>query len=347
MSGPPSAAVVAEAIDQADLVRPDAGPLLLMCSAGRDSMALLDACARACTRAAWAGGIAVLHVDHGLREGAAGDAGHVRDACAALGIAFHLAHAGPSPGAGGGNLQAWARGRRAEIAAACCAATWPGVPATEVRIATAHTRSDLVETALGRLATQPGRRALLAMRAQEITAAGQLLVRPLLSCTREETERYCIARGLTWRDDPSNSDRRFARARLRHEVVPVLRGLNPQAEATIARTLAELALEQDALGAVVAAELPGGHELEAERLAVLPEAIARLVLRAFCERESGRTCAQVASRLEAVLALRPAAERRGRAAIDVGEGVRLELRGGLLRVSRSLGPAAPYTAPRA
>src|SRR5438874_866822 len=78
--------------------------------------------------------------------------------------------------------------------------------------ASAHTATDQAETVLYRLATSPGRRALLGMDPRR----GRL-VRPLLRVRRADTHAYCLEHGLEWRDDASNDDPRFARSRIRHE----------------------------------------------------------------------------------------------------------------------------------
>lgn len=342
------------------------GPLLVLCSAGRDSGCLLDVALRLVGTAA----VQVLHIDHGLRgaDAAAEDEAVVRGWCDGAGVGLTVRRAaveGAPTGGIAGNVHAWARGERRRLAAEVAAAA--GARAVLV----AHTRTDLVETALGRLATQPGRRALLSMRAVE----GEL-VRPLLAAgvSREETGAYCRERGLGFRDDPSNADRSYARARVRHDVLPVLRSLNPRAEEAVARTLGELAEESAALDALIAAELdPGdggvgagadggagtglaagdgsgeraaggrrpGVSVPFERLAVLPPALARLVLRELCERTLGGPCPGAANRLDDVLALGAAAARAGVAAVDVGAGARVELRAGTVRCVPSAGPAAP------
>jgi hypothetical protein len=66
-----------------------------------------------------------------------------------------------------------------------------------------------------------------------------------------------------------------------------------------------------------------------------------LVLRELCERTLGGPCPRAASRLDDVLALAPAAARAGVAAVDVGAGARLEVRGNVLRCVPSRGVAAP------
>lgn len=327
------------------------GPLLVLCSAGRDSACLLDVVVRVLGAAA----VHALHVDHGLRgpDAAADDEATVRAWCEAAGVAVTVrpAAVGQAPVGGvAGNVQAWARDERRRLAIEVGAAV--GAVLTLV----AHTQTDLVETAIGRLATQPGRRALLSMRPAEGAIA-----RPLLAAgvSRDETTAYCQARGLVFRDDPSNDDRSFARARVRHDVLPVLRSLNPRAEDAVARTLAELADEAAALDALVAAELGGGGpgvggglgagggpgpSISLERLAALPPALARLVLRELCERTTGAPCPGAANRLDDVLSLGAAATRQGSGSVDVGGGARIELRGGTVRCVRSRGPAAPRRA---
>ncbi|RYG35850.1 hypothetical protein EON81_11525, partial [bacterium] len=83
----------------------------------------------------------------------------------------------------------------------------------------------------------------------------RVVVRPLLPFAREETRAYCEALGLWTHDDPTNDDLGFARARVRHLIVPELARLNPAAEEAVAR-LADLADEEDAfLNGMAAAAL--------------------------------------------------------------------------------------------
>ena len=107
-----------------------------------------------------------------------------------------------------GNLQELARDARYSLAEQVADGDY----------AAAHTASDQAETVLYRLAVSPGSRALHGMAPRR----GRL-VRPLLEVTRDEVRDYLRARGLEWREDPSNADRRFARARVRHDVLDALR----------------------------------------------------------------------------------------------------------------------------
>ena len=92
-------------------------------------------------------------------------------------------------------------------------------------IATGHTRTDVAETALYRLAASPGSRALLGLAPR----SGRV-VRPLLGLERERIRELALAAGLPFADDETNADPTFARNRIRAEVLPVLRDVNPAAE---------------------------------------------------------------------------------------------------------------------
>lgn len=105
-------------------------------------------------------------------------------------------------------------------------------------IATAHTRTDHVETVLLNMTRGSG----LAGLAGIPTRRGNI-IRPLLPFSRSETRTYCEAHNFWYHDDPANEDVSFSRARIRHRVVPELRAINPGADENISR-LAEIADEE-------------------------------------------------------------------------------------------------------
>ena len=183
-----------------------------------------------------------------------------------------------------GNLQAWARDVRLGAGARLALARG-------ARLATGHTASDQAETILYRLAASPGRRALLGMAESD-----GLLVRPLLRVTREETAAHCTARGLAWREDPTNADPGFARNRARAGLVPALRELHPSAERNVVRTAELLRDEAAVLDEVVDTALAGRDHIAVAHLAALPPALARLVVRRLAEDAAGRLCARAPGR---------------------------------------------------
>lgn len=128
-------------------------------------------------------------------------------------------------------------------------------------IATAHTRDDHVETVLFRVARGTGIAGLAG-----IPSVRDGIVRPLLPFARAETRAYCESRGLWFHDDPANEDRANARVRVRLDVLPKLREINPAADEAISR-LAHLAEEEDrfldgaAAAALERAEIPLNGDL--------------------------------------------------------------------------------------
>ncbi len=202
-----------------------------------------------------------------------------------------------------------------------------GEGAEPALVASGHTASDQVETVLYRLAASPGRRALLGMPVRE----GRL-VRPLLAITREQTAAYCRARSLRWREDASNDSERYARTRVRHGVLPALRAVHPAAEDNVLRTAALLREETELLEALVDAELGGACEIAIERLAVLPPALARLVVIRLAESASGRFVPQAGERVAEIIAL--AGQARGRAELHVGALACAVVDGGVLTMTR-------------
>src|SRR5918998_1629770 len=145
------------------------------------------------------------------------------------------------------------------------------------------------------------------------------LVRPLLGATRSEVRDYLRERGLRWREDPSNADRRFARARVRHDVLDALRELNPAAERTIAETARQLRDE----GAIVegaAAEaldaLGGGPAVSLADLRKQPAAVRRHVLRRLAESAAGTPRPLSRREAEEILALGDG----GTKSLDLGGG---------------------------
>jgi tRNA(Ile)-lysidine synthase len=277
--------------------------LLVLLSGGRDSVCLLDIAVELGARAR------ALHVNYGLREGADGDEAHCRELCTRLGVelAVHRAHRPDHAG----NLQAWARDVRYAQAAN---------EAGDADIAVAHTASDQAETILYRLVASPGRRALLGMEPR----AGRI-VRPLLGVTREETGAWCRARGLAWRDDPTNESDQYARGRVRARLLPALEAVDERAAANIVRTAELLRDEAAVLDDVVTTTLAGRDRIERDRLAEMPVALARLVVRRLAEDATGGLCARAAARLDDIVAL------GDDGALDVGDGARAVVDGGVVR----------------
>ncbi len=311
---------VREAVREGGLFARDR-PLLAMISGGRDSTCLLDVA----VALLGAQSVYALHLNYGLRPEAPREEERCRELCGELGVELEVVRAegeGAAGAEGGGNLQAWARELRYAAAERLAGRR-------DALIATGHTASDQVETILYRLAASPGRRALLGMAPAE----GRL-VRPLLPITREQTGAYCAARGLRWADDASNEDPRFARARVRHGLVPALRAVHSAAEANVARTAELLREETELLDALVEAELgrpPARDAIELARLKEMPAALARMVVVRLAEQATGGYVPQAGGRVAELLEL---GRRGGRAELHVGGSAGAVIEDGMLRMVR-------------
>ena len=102
--------------------------------------------------------------------------------------------------------------------------------ATDRLRATGHTASDQVETVLYRLAASGTAKGIKPKREDGV-------VRPLLPLWREETEAYCHANNLTYREDSSNPETK--RGLIRDELLPLLRRLHPAADRNLLRLVEE------------------------------------------------------------------------------------------------------------
>jgi tRNA(Ile)-lysidine synthase len=276
-------------------------PVVVLLSGGRDSTCLLDVAVQLGAEAS------ALHVNYGLREAADSEERHCEALCRRLEVALEIER----PGRVEGNTQAWARDVRYAAGARLAGARGAD-------LAAGHTATDQVETVLYRLASSPGRRALLGMEPR----SGRL-VRPLLEVTREETAAWCESRGLAWVEDGSNQDAVFARARVRKGLVPALREVDARAEANILRTAALLRDEAEVLDTVVATALAGRDRISVEHLSELPRALGRLVVRRLAEDALGAPVPRAVARFEDILALD--------GALDVGAGARAVVEQGVLR----------------
>jgi len=209
------------------------GGLGIALSGGGDSVALLHLAHR------WAGArgvpLAAASVDHGLRPGSAAEAAMAGAQAQRLGISHRVLNwAG---GGATGNLMGNARKARLGLLADWAASQ--GVAA----VATGHTRDDVAETLLMRLSRGAGIDGLARM-AERRQDRGVIWLRPLLDVGREELRDWLRDIGVTWIEDPSNSDPRFHRARLRQAMGQL--GLDP---AMLALSARHLAAARDALDA--------------------------------------------------------------------------------------------------
>ncbi|MBV8380192.1 MAG: tRNA lysidine(34) synthetase TilS [Paucibacter sp.] len=252
-------------------------------SGGRDSTALLHACARAAREQGLR--VLALHVHHGLSAHADAWLAQCEALCAdwageGLPIDFRFTRLNGRPGPAQ-SVEAWAREQRHAALAAMCRDA--GIDL----LLLAHHRRDQAETFLLQALRGAGAAGLAAMpRAQ--SRDGLVWARPWLDHPREAVEAYVELHGLRFIDDDSNADTRYARNRLRLEVWPSLNAAWPQAEASLAQSAAwaqeALALQDE----VAAADLVGRTAEGWLDVSGLTPARARNALRAWLAQCCGR-----------------------------------------------------------
>lgn len=282
-------------------LRFDAGPLragmrvAVGVSGGADSVALLRALA------ARAGELGIVvhaaHLHHGLRGAEAdGDRDFARALAGELGIEWHEARVDAA-------TEAEAKKETLEEAARRLRYGWFRKLMAETpldAIATAHTLDDQAETVLAKLLRGAWTEGLGGIHPVVEWPEGRV-VRPLLGTGRAEVEAYLKGLGQAWREDSSNRNTTFTRNRIRHELLPALEGWNPQLKEHLAQ-MAELARDEEAWWRAETERLAGqillpgrpvrgggragveGMALELKRLAELPEAAQRRLLRLAAER---------------------------------------------------------------
>ncbi len=99
-------------------------------------------------------------------------------------------------------------------------------------ILTAHHADDNLETFLINLSRGTGIEGLTG-----IPEINNNIVRPLLPFSRDEIETYAKDNQLKWREDSSNTSTKYLRNKLRHDVIPVLKEINPQLLQNFGKTL--------------------------------------------------------------------------------------------------------------
>ncbi len=328
--------------------------IVVAVSGGADSTALLLACDELCKARRLGVTLTVAHLDHGLRGAAsAADAAWVARLARELGheAAVACAVVAAEARATRDNLEQAARRVRYEFLARV--AREHGAQF----VLTAHTLDDQAETLLLALVRGSGAEGLGGMRGARALDAQRpevLLVRPLLRWARRaETESYCRARGVVVRVDALNEDERFARVRVRQQLLPLLETFNPRVVAALGRTAELLRADADALDAQAAQLLlaaqakadgtadacaaPAAWPLRVDVLRAAAVALRRRTLRRWLKAGRGDLRRLTLTHVCAVERLL-VGERGGRIA-ELPGGARVERRRGLLIFHAAAAPS--------
>lgn len=216
--------------------------LLVAVSGGQDSLCLTKLLLDLQPKWGWQLGIA--HCDHRWRSDSEANADHVEQLAKTWETPFYCSIAEQQ-------LKNEAAARQWRYQALSAIAQQNNYSC----IVTGHTASDRAETLLYNLIRGSGADGLQALTWQRSLDSGLVLVRPLLEFTRTQTGEFCHDQQLKIWLDFTNQDLKYARNRIRHELLPYLHHFNPQVEQSLAQT-AEL------LQAEVAYLEQAAHELK-------------------------------------------------------------------------------------
>lgn len=335
---------------QADRLLPGGCAVLAAVSGGADSVALLRFLVAERAETGHPAGLAVGHVNHGLRGADSdGDAAFVKELAAGLCLPF-FEETVPPGALGDAGVAASSRSLVPEDLARRVRYQALGRLAMEAGaglIATAHTADDQAETVLFRMIRGAGLRGLAGM-ASRARVQGVRVIRPLLDVTRDQVLSYLARRGLSHRDDASNANLGATRNFLRHEILPRLeRRVNPGLRRGLLRQ-ADLFRELDGyLEAEARRVLPeilvkreeGKIVLDAERLVSYPKLLRSYVFRCALNDLDGVAREVLATHVDVLHSL--AADRVGRSAdFPMGVTVRRERGRIILTAGRENRPRA-------
>ena len=242
--------------------------------------------------------LSAAHFNHHLRgEESQRDENFVRDFCHRYDIPLTVGEGQIVPGKKG--LEAAARDARYAFLRSL-----PG------KIATAHTADDNAETVLMHMVRGTGLKGL-----GGIAPVNGNVIRPLLTCTRQDVEGFCAEWCLNFITDSSNEGDDFLRNRLRHHVMPLLKQENPRlAENTSAMAL-RLRQDEDCLSQL--AELP---EMDVETLRTMHPALRKRALESFLKQSGVREpeASHIAQAESLVFSPKPSAFARFPGGVTIG-----------------------------
>ena len=187
-------------------------------SGGADSLCLLDFVARSGRE------VVALHYDHGT-----GSTSAARETIAAVcdryGVELRTSEPLVAPRPRCYSRESWWREQRYQ---------W--LQQQSDHVLTAHNLNDQAETWLmGSIQGQPK------LIESTIQWGSMTVSRPLLATSRRDVETYCVQNGISWWDDPANTDHDYLRVRVRETVLPAALAINPGLLNTLRKKTLDLA----------------------------------------------------------------------------------------------------------
>jgi tRNA(Ile)-lysidine synthase len=260
---------VCDAVRNAVNRESNASRVTIALSGGLDSMVLLAAAHRVLPISR----LHAVHVHHGLSPNADAWAAHCESICQSLGVLLDVVRVIVDRNHPGG-LEASARASRYD------ALTTNG---SEI-VLLAHHQDDQIETVMLQLCRGSGLRGLSAMPAN-LVRGRQLLLRPLLSFSKEQLKRIAYERRLAWVEDESNADSTFDRNVLRNELLPRLIKRFPRLKNGLLRVAQQSAQAELLAKELAVADGASADFLEKIRVQALPNIRLQNLLRFWLERQ--------------------------------------------------------------
>jgi tRNA(Ile)-lysidine synthase len=213
-------------------------PLAVAYSGGADSTALLLACAEK-----WPGQVHAIHIHHGLQVAADDFEQHCQSFCQHINVPLttQRVDARHAPGQSPEEAARRARYKAFELLAGVSI----GLLYTKT-VAIAQHADDQIETILLALSRGSGLPGLSGM-AQTWVRAGVTYCRPLLGVSAFEVRAWLAERETSFIEDPTNTDEKFTRNRIRARLLPALQATFPQYRDTFARSAAHAAQAHEIL----------------------------------------------------------------------------------------------------
>ena len=220
--------------------------------------------------------ICVAHVNHMIREEAKEDEKYVKNYCEKNGIEFYSKSIDVQKIANNKKIGTEEAGRvvRYEFFDEILEKTKSN------KIAIAHNKNDRAETIIMNISRGSGIKG-----ARGIPPKRENIIRPLILASRADTEEYCKSHNISYVNDSTNSERIYTRNKVRLDVVPVLRTINPSIEDAFLRfaknmsTLDEF-IEKSAQNALTDSKIDNGYSCE--KLKILEKPVLARVIEIIC-----------------------------------------------------------------
>ena len=295
-------------------------------SGGADSVSLLHFLCG--LRSGYKLDIHAVHINHNLRgEESDRDENFVRELCGSFGVPLTVksldiknlsAKAGKS-------VEETARDERYRV--------FFDIAGEKGKIATAHTLSDSAETQIINLARGTGIKGLAG-----IPPVRDNIIRPLIFCTRQDVEEYCIKHSLAYVTDSSNLSDDYTRNKIRHNIIPAMQGINTSYLSSVNRVTKLLREDMEYLDSN-AEELfreaaVGEAALSTKKLAGLPPAMLSRVIIKLLESKNISCSMDRIEMLEEMLSA-------GKGTVQLSEEYMLKCGGGFFALEPIIKPV-PY-----